>query len=75
MSSAESGGYASRSFYECCDKVLSTDAALAVQYDAIADERAKGLQVSREFGEPAMKVVVGYTRGAWHIEVHLPERT
>jgi transcriptional regulator with XRE-family HTH domain len=75
VSSAESGGYASRGFYECCDKVLNTGGTLAVRYDAIAAERAKGLQASQEFGEPAMKVVVGYARGAWHIEVHLPERT
>ena len=74
VSSAESGGYASRGFYECCDQVLNTGGTLAARYDAIADERARGMQVSQEFGEPKMKVVVGYVRGAWHIEVHLPER-
>jgi hypothetical protein len=72
--SAESGGYASRGFYEGCDQVLTTSGRFAAKYDAIAGERAKGLQVSQEFGEPKMKVVVGYVRGAWHIEVHLPER-
>jgi hypothetical protein len=74
VSSAESGGYASRGFYEGCDQVLTTSGRFAAKYDAIAGERAKGLQVSQEFGEPKMKVVVGYVRGAWHIEVHLPER-
>jgi Helix-turn-helix domain len=73
VSSAESGGYASRRFYECCDELLNTGGILAGQYDAMADERSRGMQVSEEFGEPRMKVVVGYTRGAWHIEVHLPE--
>jgi DNA-binding XRE family transcriptional regulator len=73
VSSAESGGYASRRFYECCDELLDTGGILAAQYDAMADERSRGMQVSEEFGEPRMKVVVGYTRGAWHIEVHLPE--
>lgn len=74
VSSAESGGYAARHFYECCDEALNTGGTLAPGYDAIAGERAKRAQVTEEFGEPRMKVVVGYVRGAWHIEVHLPER-
>jgi DNA-binding XRE family transcriptional regulator len=74
VSSAESGGYAGRGFYECCDEALNTGGTLAPQYDAIAGERAKRAQVSEEFGEPRMKVVVGYVRGAWHIEIHLPEK-
>lgn len=74
VSSAESGGYASRCFFESCDEVLNTAGTLAAKYDAMADDRSKGVQVSQEFGEPRMKVVVGYTHGAWHIEVHLPER-
>jgi DNA-binding XRE family transcriptional regulator len=74
VSTAESGGYASRTFWECCDKALNTGGTLAAEYDAIAAGQAKRMQVSEEFGEPKMKVVVGYVRGAWHVEVHLPER-
>jgi hypothetical protein len=55
-------------------KQIRLSRRFAARYDAMADERARGVQVSREFGEPKMKVVVGYVRGAWHIEVHLPER-
>jgi transcriptional regulator with XRE-family HTH domain len=74
VSTAESGGYASRTFWECCDKALNMGGTLAAEYDAIAGEQAKGMQAETEFGEPRMKVVVGYVRGAWHVEVHLPER-
>jgi hypothetical protein len=74
VSSAESGGYAQRLFYQLCDEALNTGGTLAPEYDVIASERAKPAQVSEDFGEPRMKVVVGYVRGAWHIEIHLPER-
>jgi transcriptional regulator with XRE-family HTH domain len=78
VSSAESGGYAQRSFYERCDAALGTGGALAGDYDVIsgrrAAERVQCTRAEAEFGEPGMKVVVGYVRGAWHVEVHLPER-
>lgn len=78
VSSTESGGYAQRSFYERCDAALGTGGTLARDYDVIrqrrAAERVQRTHAEPEFGKPRMKVVVGYVRGAWHIEVHLPER-
>jgi hypothetical protein len=78
VSNAESGGHTQRLFYQRCDEVLGTGGVLAAGYDTIGRrrdaERIECTQSETEFGEPKMKVVVGYVRGAWHIEVHLPER-
>jgi DNA-binding XRE family transcriptional regulator len=76
VSSAESGGYAARHFYALCDDVLKTSGTLAAGYDAmsqhLADAQAAG--TTAEFGDPRMKVVVGYVRGSWHIELYLPDK-
>jgi transcriptional regulator with XRE-family HTH domain len=78
VSNVESGGHAQRSFYQRCDEVLGTGGVLAPDYDVIYHRqeaaRIKRMQVSEEFGEPRMKVVVGYVRGAWHVALYLPER-
>ena len=76
VSSAESGGYAARRFYELCDDALKTSGTLAADYDAMTQHLAdtQAASATAEFGDPRMKVVVGYLRGAWHIELHLPEK-
>jgi hypothetical protein len=76
VSSAESGGYAARHFYALCDDVLKTSGTLAAGYDAMSQQLsdAQAANATAEFGEPRMKVVVGYVRGSWHIELYLPEK-
>jgi transcriptional regulator with XRE-family HTH domain len=76
VSSAESGGYAARHFHELCDDVLKTGGTLAAGYDAMSQHLAdaQATQATAEFGDPRMKVVVGYVRGSWHIELYLPEK-
>jgi transcriptional regulator with XRE-family HTH domain len=75
VSSAESGGYAARHFYELCDDALKTGGTLAADHDVISQHLADAqtAHAAAEFGEPRMKVVVGYVRGAWHVELYLPE--
>jgi transcriptional regulator with XRE-family HTH domain len=77
VSSAESGGYAARHFFELCDDVLETGDALAAGYDTMSQHLAdaQAASATAEFGDPRMKVVVGYVRGSWHIELYLPPGT
>jgi DNA-binding XRE family transcriptional regulator len=79
VSNAESGGFAQRSFWERCDEVLQTGGTLAPGYDEIHQQSAAA-QLERLGApsgapeDPGVRVVVGFTRGAWRIEIYLPAK-
>jgi len=78
VSNAESGGYASRDFWQRCDELLHTGGTLTAGYDKIREislaAQAEHFAVPETGREsPAVKVAVGFRRGTWHIEIILPK--
>ena len=76
VSNAESGGYASRDFWQRCDDILQTGGTLTSGYDEIREislAAQAGHFTLPEPESPGVKVAVGFRRGTWHIEIILPK--